>query len=92
MAGKKKDFSDLHGAIIKELTGSSAALSGPMGRGDLHKALTATTDKKLTLGQLSSQLKALCDEGKIIMTGERRTARYQIAKSTSKPAKPSKAK
>lgn len=84
MAGKKKDFSDLHGAIIKELTGASA------GRGDLHKALTATTHMKLTLGQLSSQLKALCDEGKIIMTGERRTAKYSVAKSASKPAKPTK--
>lgn len=73
MAGKKKDFSDLHGAIIKELTKASA------GRGDLHKALTTTTHTKLTLGQLSSQLKALCDEGKIIMTGERRTAKYFVA-------------
>jgi len=86
VAGKKKDFSDLHNAIIKELTNASA------GRGDLYKALTATTDKKLTLGQLSSQLKALLDEGKLVMTGERRTAKYSVAKSTSKPTKSSKTK
>lgn len=82
MAGKKKDFSELHKAIIKELSGTEKA------RSELHAALVAKF-KALTLGQLSTQLKALTDEGKLIMTGERRTAKYTVAKSkTVKPTKP----
>ena len=83
MAGKKKDFSELHKAIINELTGVERA------RGELHAALVPKF-KALTLGQLSTQLKALADEGKLIMTGERRTAKYTVAKS--KTAKPTKSK
>ena len=74
MAGKKKDFSELHKAIINELTGAEKA------RGELHVALVPKF-KTLTLGQLSTQLKALTDEGKLVMTGERRTAKYTVAKS-----------
>ena len=86
MAGKKKDFSELHKAIINELTGAEKA------RSELHAALVASSNKfkALTLGQLSTQLKALTDEGKLIMTGERRTAKYTVAKS--KTAKPTKSK
>ena len=77
MAGKKKDFSELHKAIINELTGAEKA------RGELHAALVASSNefKALTLGQLSTQLKALADEGKLVMSGERRTAKYTVAKS-----------
>ena len=74
MAGKKKDFSELHKAIINELTGAEKA------RSELHAALVPKF-KALTLGQLSTQLKALTDEGKLVMTGERRTAKYTVAKS-----------
>jgi len=74
VAGKKKDFSELHKAIINELTGAEKA------RGELHVALVPKF-KTLTLGQLSTQLKALTDEGKLVMTGERRTAKYTVAKS-----------
>ena len=74
MAGKKKDFSELHKAIINELTGVERA------RGELHIALM-NKFKALTLGQLSTQLKALADEGKLVMSGERRTAKYTVAKS-----------
>ena len=86
MAGKKKDFSELHNGIITELTGVERA------RGELHVALVASSNKfkTLTLGQLSTQLKALTDEGKLVMTGERRTAKYTVAKS--KTAKPTKSK
>lgn len=83
MAGKKKDFSELHNGIITELTGVEKS------RGELHVALVPKF-KTLTLGQLSTQLKALTDEGKLIMTGERRTAKYTVAKS--KTAKPTKSK
>ena len=83
MAGKKKDFSELHNGIIAELTGVEKS------RGELHVALVPKF-KTLTLGQLSTQLKALTDEGKLIMTGERRTAKYTVAKS--KTAKPTKSK
>ena len=77
MAGKKKDFSELHKAIINELTGAEKA------RGELHAALVTSNAKfkALTLGQLSTQLKALADEGKLVMSGERRTAKYTVAKS-----------
>ena len=84
MAGKKKDFSELHKAIINELTGAEKA------RGELHAALIASNAKfkALTLGQLSTQLKALVDEGKLVMSGERRTAKYTVAKpKTVKSAK-----
>lgn len=84
MAGKKKDFSELHKAIINELTGVERA------RGELHAALVASSNKfkTLTLGQLSTQLKALADEGKLVMSGERRTAKYTVAKpKTVKSAK-----
>ena len=77
MAGKKKDFSELHMAIIKELSGAEKA------RSELHRALVAKF-KTLTLGQLSTQLKALTDEGKLVMTGERRTAKYAVAAARSK--------
>ena len=81
MAGKKKDYSELHKGIITELTGAEKA------RSELHVALVAKF-KTLTLGQLSTQLKALTDEGKLVMSGERRTAKYTVAKSkTVKPAK-----
>lgn len=81
MAGKKKDYSELHKSIITELTGAEKA------RSELHTALVAKF-KALTLGQLSTQLKALTDEGKLVMSGERRTAKYTVAKSkTIKPAK-----
>ena len=81
MAGKKKDFSELHKAIINELTGAEKA------RGELHAALVPKF-KALTLGQLSTQLKALTDEGKLVMSGERRTAKYTVAKpKTVKSAK-----
>lgn len=81
MAGKKKDFSELQKAIINELTGVEKS------RGELHVALVPKF-KTLTLGKLSTQLKALTDEGKLIMTGERRTAKYTVAKSkTTKPTK-----
>ena len=81
MAGKKKDYTELHKGIITELTGAEKA------RSELHGALVAKF-KTLTLGQLSTQLKALTDEGKLVMTGERRTAKYTVAKSkTVKPAK-----
>ena len=81
MAGKKKDYSELHKGIITELTGAEKA------RSELHVALVAKF-KALTLGQLSTQLKALTDEGKLVMSGERRTAKYTAAKSkTVKPAK-----
>ena len=83
MAGKKKDFSELHKAIINELTGVERA------RGELHAALVPKF-KTLTLGQLSTQLKALTDEGKLVMTGERRTAKYTVTKS--KTVKPTKSK
>ena len=83
MAGKKKDFSELHNGIINELTGVEKS------RGELHVALVPKF-KTLTLGKLSTQLKALTDEGKLIMTGERRTAKYTVAKS--KTAKPTKSK
>lgn len=73
MAGKKKDFSELHKAIINELTGAEKA------RSELHAALVPKF-KALTLGQLSTQLKALADEGKLVMSGERRTAKYTVAK------------
>ena len=75
MAGKKKDFSELHNGIINELTGAEKA------RSELHAALVTSSAKfkTLTLGQLSTQLKALTDEGKLIMTGERRTAKYTVA-------------
>ena len=49
MAGKKKDFSELHNGIITELTGVERA------RGELHVALI-NKFKTLTLGQLSTQL------------------------------------
>jgi hypothetical protein len=84
VAGKKKDFSELHKAIINELTGVERA------RSELHAALVTSSAKfkALTLGQLSTQLKALTDEGKLVMSGERRTAKYTVAKSkTVKPAK-----
>jgi hypothetical protein len=58
VAGKKKDFSELHNGIINELTGVERA------RGELHVALVPKF-KTLTLGQLSTQLKALTDEGKL---------------------------
>lgn len=81
MAGKKKDFSELHNGIITELTGVERA------RGELHVALVPKF-KTLTLGQLSTQLKALTDEGKLVMSGERRTAKYTVAKTkTVKPTK-----
>ena len=81
MAGKKKDYSELHKGIITELTGAEKA------RSELHVALVAKF-KALTLGQLSTQLKALTDEGKLVMSGERRTAKYTVAKSkTVKPVK-----
>lgn len=81
MAGKKKDHNELHKGIINELTGVEKA------RSELHGALVAKFET-LTLGQLSTQLKALTDEGKLVMTGERRTAKYTVAKSkTVKPAK-----
>ena len=81
MARKKKDYSELHKGIINELTGAEKA------RSELHGALV-TKFKALTLGQLSTQLKALTDEGKLVMSGERRTAKYTVAKSkTVKPAK-----
>lgn len=81
MAGKKKDYTELHKGIITELTGAEKA------RSELHGALVAKFET-LTLGQLSTQLKALADEGKLVMTGERRTAKYTVAKSkTVKPAK-----
>ena len=81
MAGKKKDYSELHKGIITELTGAEKA------RSELHVALVAKF-KALTLGQLSTQLKALTDEGKLVMSGERRTAKYTVAKSkTVKSAK-----
>jgi len=81
VAGKKKDYSELHKGIITELTGAEKA------RSELHVALVAKF-KALTLGQLSTQLKALTDEGKLVMSGERRTAKYTVAKSkTVKPAK-----
>ena len=81
MAGKKKDFSELHKAIINELTGAEKA------RSELHAALVPKF-KALTLGQLSTQLKALADEGKLVMSGERRTAKYTVAKpKTVKSAK-----
>lgn len=81
MAGKKKDHNELHKGIINELTGAEKA------RSELHGTLVAKF-KTLTLGQLSTQLKALTDEGKLVMTGERRTAKYTVAKSkTVKPAK-----
>lgn len=83
MAGKKKDFSELHNGIITELTGVEKS------RGELHVALI-NKFKTLTLGQLSTQLKALTDEGKLVMTGERRTAKYTVAKS--KTVKPTKSK
>ena len=84
MAGKKKDFSELHNGIITELTGVEKS------RGELHVALVASSNKfkALTLGQLSTQLKALADEGKLVMSGERRTAKYTVAKpKTVKSAK-----
>lgn len=77
MAGKKKDFSELHKAIIKELSGTEKA------RSELHGALVAKF-KTLTLGQLSTQLKALTDEGKLVMSGERRTAKYTVSRAKSK--------
>lgn len=81
MAGKKKDFSELHKAIINELTGAEKA------RSELHAALI-NKFKTLTLGQLSTQLKALTDEGKLVMNGKRRTAKYTVAKAkTNKPTK-----
>jgi hypothetical protein len=83
VAGKKKDYSELHKGIITELTGVEKA------RSELHVALVAKF-KTLTLGQLSTQLKALTDEGKLVMSGERRTAKYTVAKS--KTVKPSKSK
>lgn len=80
MAGKKKDFSELHKAIINELTGVERA------RGELHAALVTSSAKfkALTLGQLSTQLKALTDEGKLVMTGERRTAKYTVSRAKNK--------
>ena len=80
MAGKKKDFSELHKAIINELTGAEKA------RSELHVALVASSNKfkALTLGQLSTQLKALADEGKLVMSGERRTAKYTVSRAKSK--------
>ena len=77
MAGKKKDYSELHKGIITELTGAEKA------RSELHVALVAKF-KTLTLGQLSTQLKALTDEGKLVMTGERRTAKYTVATARAK--------
>ena len=77
MAGKKKDFNELHKAIVKELSGAEKA------RSELHGALVAKF-KTLTLGQLSTQLKALTDEGKLVMTGERRTAKYTVATARAK--------
>ena len=83
MAGKKKDHTELHKGIITELTGAEKA------RSELHGALVAKFET-LTLGQLSTQLKALTDEGKLVMTGERRTVKYTVAKS--KTVKPSKSR
>ena len=77
MAGKKKDFSELHKAIVKELTGAEKA------RSELHGVLVAKF-KMLTPGQLSTQLKALTDEGKLVMTGKRRTAKYTVSRAKSK--------
>lgn len=77
MAGKKKDFSELHKAIINELTGVEKA------RSELHAALVPKF-KALTPGQLSTQLKALTDEGKLVMSGERRTAKYTVSRAKSK--------
>ena len=77
-------FRSLHNGIITELTGVEKA------RGELHAALVASSNKfkALTLGQLSTQLKALADEGKLVMSGERRTAKYTVAKpKTTKPTK-----
>ena len=62
---------------------------------ELHKGiineLTGAEKARSELhGALVAKFKALTDEGKLVMSGERRTAKYTVAKSRT--VKPSKSK